>query len=48
MVNTKDRLQVTINKELVKWIDSKVKEFDYSSRSHAIEKALKELKDKNP
>ena len=43
---TKRRLQVTVRDELVKWMDSKVEKGDYASRSHAIEKALIKLKEK--
>jgi len=48
---TKQRLQVTVRKDLVTWIDSKIEKGDFASRSHAIEKALiklKESEEKNP
>ncbi len=35
---------VTIDKDLLAWIDSQVKEGIFSSRSHAIHYALLELK----
>ena len=41
----KQRLQVTVRKDLVDWIDSKIEKGDYASRSHAIEKALIKLRE---
>jgi Arc/MetJ-type ribon-helix-helix transcriptional regulator len=35
---------VTLDIELIKWIEQKVKEKEFASVSHAIEKALFELK----
>jgi len=40
----KKKLSVTIDPELVKWIDKKIKEKEFSSRSHAIEKAIFNMK----
>lgn len=40
----KQRITITIRKELLEWIDDKVKDLTYASRTHAIEKAVAELK----
>jgi len=40
----KQRLQVTIRQDLVKWIDQQVEKLKFANRSHAIEYALMELK----
>jgi len=32
--------------EIIKWVDEMVKKKEFRSRSHAVEKALKELKKK--
>lgn len=45
---TKERLQVTVRKDLVEWMDQKIHSGEYASRSHAIEKALIKLKEKEP
>jgi len=42
---TKQRLQVTVRKDLVDWMDSKIAKGDYASKSHAIERALIKLKE---
>ena len=39
----KQRLQVTVRPELVKWIDQEIKDLRFASRSHAIEYALMKL-----
>jgi Arc/MetJ-type ribon-helix-helix transcriptional regulator len=41
----KQRLQVTVRKDLVSWMDTKISSGDYASRSHAIEKALIKLRE---
>ena len=41
----KQRLQVTVRKDLVDWMDKKIESGDYASRSHAIEKALIKLRE---
>jgi len=41
----KERVSVTIRKELLEWIDQKVEDLTYASRSHAIEYALAKLKE---
>ncbi len=35
---------VTINKELLDWINQKLEEKEFASLSHAVEKALYQLK----
>jgi Arc/MetJ-type ribon-helix-helix transcriptional regulator len=37
---------VTIDKELLDWIEEKIKEKEFASLCHAIEKALYELKER--
>lgn len=39
------RLQVTVRKDLVEFMDKKIEKGDYASRSHAIEKALIKLRE---
>jgi Arc/MetJ-type ribon-helix-helix transcriptional regulator len=41
----KQRLQVTIREDLVKWIDQQVEKLKFANRSHAIEYALLKLKE---
>jgi len=43
----KIRLQVTVREELVKYIDEQVGKLRFASRSHAIEYALTQLKEKD-
>jgi len=40
----KERISITIRKELLKWLDDKIKDYTYASRSHGIEHALAKLK----
>ena len=40
----KERVSITIRKELLEWIDKKIGDLTYASRSHAIEYALAKLK----
>jgi Arc/MetJ-type ribon-helix-helix transcriptional regulator len=42
---TKQRLQVTIRDDLVKWMDQQIETARFASRSHAIENALLKLKE---
>lgn len=42
----KIRLQVTVKPDLVDWIDEEIKTSLFSSRSHAVEFALSELRRK--
>lgn len=41
----KQRLQVTIREDLVKWVDQQVEKLKFANRSHAIEYALMKLKE---
>lgn len=43
----KIRLQVTVREDLVKYIDEQVEKLRFASRSHAIEYALTQLKEKD-
>ena len=38
----KERITVTIDKELLEWIDKKVKEKIFASRSHGLEFLIKQ------
>lgn len=38
----KERVSLTIRKELLEWIDKKVDELVYASRSHAVESLILE------
>ena len=42
--NRKPAVNVTIDQDLVKWVDRKVQEKKYASRSHAVNVALTELR----
>ncbi len=33
----KERVTITIDKELLKWIDKRIKEMQFANRSHALE-----------
>ena len=37
MSNEKGRITITIDKELLEWVDSKVKEKVFANRSHCLE-----------
>lgn len=39
----KQRLQVTVREDIVKWIDQQVEKLRFANRSHAIEYALLQL-----
>ena len=41
------RLQVTVREDLVKYIDEQVGKLRFASRSHAIEYALTQLKERD-
>jgi Arc/MetJ-type ribon-helix-helix transcriptional regulator len=45
---TKKKTSVSIDIELLAWIDKKIKEKKFASVSHAIEYALEELKKREP
>jgi len=38
----KERISITIRKEFLQWLDSKVEALTYASRSHAIESLIAE------
>ena len=42
---TKVKLSITIDDELVKWIDSMIKQKRFANRSHSIEYAVTQLKE---
>ena len=44
---TKIRLKVTVREDLVKYIDEQVGKLRFANRSHAIEYALTQLKEKD-
>ena len=45
----KERITITIDKELLKWLDSKVKDRIFANRSHGLEFLIKQkmVKGKN-
>ena len=43
----KKRLSITIEEDLIKWMDNEVKKVEYRNRSHLIEVAVSRLKEKN-
>jgi Arc/MetJ-type ribon-helix-helix transcriptional regulator len=42
----KKRIAVTVSDDLLRWIDTKVKDTTFANRSHAVEQALTTLRDK--
>jgi metal-responsive CopG/Arc/MetJ family transcriptional regulator len=38
----KQRVSLTVRKELLEWIDNKVSQLTYASRSHAVESLIAE------
>ena len=42
MTDMKERVSLTVRKELLEWIDGKVKLLVYASRSHAFESLIAE------
>ncbi|MFZ1075796.1 MAG: ribbon-helix-helix domain-containing protein [Nitrosotalea sp.] len=40
----KSKLSITIDEELVKWLDSQIKQKRFANRSHGFEFALVQLK----
>jgi len=40
----KEKISIALDKELLKWIDENVDTKIFASRSHAVERALMELK----
>lgn len=49
IMSKRDTISVTIRlpKDLVEWIDTKVDGVDYRNRTHVVEKAISEFKNKN-
>jgi Arc/MetJ-type ribon-helix-helix transcriptional regulator len=45
MEGMKKRIAVTVNEDLLKWVDRKVKDTTFANRSHAVEHALTRLKE---
>ena len=42
---TKEKLSVTVDDSLLKWLDTQIKSKRFASRSHGIEYALNSLKE---
>jgi len=40
----KQAINVTVDQDLIKWVDGKVKEKTFASRSHAVNVGLAELR----
>lgn len=47
MKGMKEKFSVSIDENLLKWLDSQIKTKRFASRSHGIEFALNELKGKS-
>lgn len=45
---TKKKTSVSLDEQLLSWIEKKMKEKKFASISHAIEYALEELKKRDP
>lgn len=43
----KEKMSVSIDENLIKWIDSQIKTKRFASRSHGIEYALNQLKEES-
>ena len=43
----KKRLSITLEEDLIKWMDKEVKKVEYRNRSHLIEVAVTRLKEKD-
>ena len=39
-------LTITLPKEIIDWIDKKIADLTFANKSHAIEKALREMKER--
>ena len=46
-VNMKKKISITIEEDLLKWVDEQTKSVEFSSRSHVIEVAISKLRDSN-
>jgi hypothetical protein len=45
-VMVKKRIAITVSEEILKWVDRKVKDTTFATRSHAVEHALTELRER--
>ncbi|MCV0366339.1 MAG: ribbon-helix-helix domain-containing protein [Nitrosopumilus sp.] len=43
---SKVKLSITLDSELVKWLDQKIKKKQFANRSHGLEYAVSQLKEK--
>ena len=43
----KMKLSVTVDEDLIKWLDSQIKKKRFANRSHGFEYAVTQLKDKS-
>jgi len=43
----KAKLSITIDEDLIRWLDSQIKKKKFANRSHGFEYALNELKDRS-
>lgn len=43
----KEKITITVNDELLVWVDKQIKEYAFGSRSHAFEHAMYKLIQKN-
>jgi len=42
----KKQLTINLPQDIIDWMDKKIEDLTFSSKSHAIERALKELKER--
>ena len=47
-VSLKKKTSVSLDRELLSWVEKKVREKKFASVTHAVEYALEELKKKEP
>lgn len=45
-MRSKEQISITLDKEIVQWLDEQVKKKAYANRSHAIEKIVWDKKEK--
>jgi metal-responsive CopG/Arc/MetJ family transcriptional regulator len=43
----KTKISITVDEDLIKWLDSQIKAKKFASRSHGFEFALTQLKEKH-
>jgi len=43
----KTKLSITVDEELLKWLDTQIKKKRFANRSHGFEFAMSQLKDKS-